>query len=209
MKLQLALDDIQFDDAIELAKKVSGSVDIFEMGTPFIIENGMRSVRTFSKLFPNNEILADTKIMDAGAYEAALTYIAGADDCTVMGITDDQTIKECVKTAQKYGKRLFVDTICISNPTERIPKLEALGVRNISVHVGVDQQSLGESPLSSLKKIKAASKKSCLSVAGGIKLDTVNQYRVLEPDIVIVGGGILHADDPAQAAQKLAAVVHS
>ena len=39
------------------------------------------------------EVLCDAKIMDAGAYEAQLAYDAGADYVTVLGITDDLTIK--------------------------------------------------------------------------------------------------------------------
>ena len=41
MKLQLALDDITLDDAVELLDKVHTYVDIIEVGSPFIIEEGM------------------------------------------------------------------------------------------------------------------------------------------------------------------------
>ena len=41
MKLQLALDDIKFDDAVELVGKVRNYVDIVEVGSPFIIDRGM------------------------------------------------------------------------------------------------------------------------------------------------------------------------
>lgn len=49
MKLQLALDDITLDDAVELLDKVHTYVDIIEVGSPFIIEEGMRPVRIFKK----------------------------------------------------------------------------------------------------------------------------------------------------------------
>ena len=62
MKLQLALDDITLDDAVELLDKVHTYVDIIEVGSPFIIEEGMRHVRIFKEKYPDCEILADTKM---------------------------------------------------------------------------------------------------------------------------------------------------
>ena len=113
MKLQLALDDITLDDAVELLDKVHTYVDIIEVGSPFIIEEGMRPVRIFKEKYPDCEILADTKIMDAGEYEAEETFKAGADYCTVLGVTDTLTIEGCVKAAKEYGKQTMVDMICV------------------------------------------------------------------------------------------------
>src|SRR5699024_4461392 len=173
-----------------------------------IIEEGMRAVREFRKYFPEKEILADTKIVDAGAYEAELAFKAGADYCTVIAITDHLTIKECIKSAEHYRKKVFVDTINTQNITESVPQLEELGVDHISVHVGVDEQAVGKTPLSALKEVKQISKQSIVSVAGGINVDTIEQYIALKADVVIVGGGINHADDPVATAQILAKKIH-
>ncbi|GEP19781.1 orotidine 5'-phosphate decarboxylase / HUMPS family protein [Pediococcus argentinicus] len=107
MKLQLALNDISLVDALDLAKHISNYVDIFEIGSPFIIEEGMNAVRQFRKSFPNKQILADTKIVDAGQYEAGLAFKAGADYCTVVGITVELTIKKCIKSANTFKKIFF------------------------------------------------------------------------------------------------------
>ena len=42
MKLQLALDTLTLDECMTLLAETKGSVDIAEVGTPFIIEEGMR-----------------------------------------------------------------------------------------------------------------------------------------------------------------------
>ena len=208
MKLQLALDDISLVDALVLAEKVRDYVDIFEIGSPFIIKEGMRAVREFRRYFPEKEILADTKIMDAGEYEAELTFKAGADYCTVLGVTDILTIKACLAAAKKNGKQVFVDTICVPDLNTRIKELEKVGVDSISVHVGVDEQAVGQTPLHALKQVKQLSKQSQLSVAGGIKVSTVDQYQTLGADIIIVGGGVNHADDPVATAKALADKIH-
>jgi len=209
MKLQLALDDIKFDDAVELVGKVRKYVDIVEIGSPFIIDCGMAPVRRIKELYPELEVLADTKIMDAGDYEAELTYLAGADYCTVLGVTDTLTIKGCIDAAKKYGKKVFVDMICVKNVEERVAEIEAAGVNCIGVHTGVDLQAAGFTPLDDLKRIKAASKKSIISVAGGINVNTVQDYMAAGADIVIVGGGINHAADPVAAAKALYEKIHA
>lgn len=208
MKLQLALDDIKFEDAVELVGKVHKYVDIVEIGSPFIIDCGMAPVKKIKELYPELEVLADTKIMDAGDYEAELTYLAGADYCTVLGVTDTLTIKGCLDAAKKYGKKVFVDMICVKNVEERVAEIEAAGVNCIGVHTGVDLQAAGFTPLDDLKRIKAASKNSVTSVAGGINVNTVEDYMAAGADIVIVGGGINHAPDPVAAAKALYEKIH-
>ena len=188
MKLQLALDDITLDDAVELLDKVHTYVDIIEVGSPFIIEEGMRPVRIFKEKYPDCEILADTKIMDAGEYEAEETFKAGADYCTVLGVTDTLTIEGCVKAAKEYGKQTMVDMICVEDVPKRVKEIEAVGVDFIGVHVGVDQQAVGITPLEKL---------------AGINLKTIEEYKKLNPEVIIVGGGINHAEDPVAAAKAI------
>lgn len=208
MKLQLALDDIKLEDAMELIDRVHDYVDIVEIGSPFIIDCGMEPVRRIKAKYPDLEVLADTKIMDAGDYEAELTYLAGADYCTVLGVTDTLTIKGCLDAAKKYGKKVFVDMICVKNVEERVREIEEAGVTCIGVHTGVDLQAAGFTPLEDLKRIKAASSRSEISVAGGINADTVEAYMEAGADIVIVGGGINHAADPVAAAKAIYEKVH-
>lgn len=203
MKLQLALDDLSLKDALKLVEEVQDYIDILEVGSPFIIEEGMHALRALKEAFPNKEILADTKIVDAGDYEAELTYKANADYCTVIGMTDILTIKGCAEAAKRYQKKVFVDMICVKDVTNRVHEIEEVGVDSIAVHVGVDQQAVGQTPLAALKEIKAASNHSTISVAGGINSQTAHLYKEAGADIVVVGSGITHAENPKEAAQVI------
>lgn len=207
MKLQLALDDLALDQAIDLLDRINGSIDIVEVGTPMIIEYGMAPVRQIRNRFPHLEVLADTKIMDAGDYEAAQTFEAGAHYCTVLGVTDTRTVQGCLDAATRYGRDVFVDMICVPDLPARITELEAIGVTCLGVHTGVDQQAQGRTPLEDLAVMRASSKHSRIAVAGGITTDTVKKFVDLGADIVIVGGGITHADDPVAAAHDLHAAI--
>ena len=107
------------------------------------------------------------------------------------------------EAAEKYGKEIVVDMICVENMEERIAKLEEIGVHGLAVHTGTDQQAIGRTPLDDLKVMSAAAQKAKISVAGGIHADTVKDYIEYRPDVLIVGGGICHAEDPAAAAKEI------
>lgn len=208
MKLQIALDEVTIEQGLLLCEQVREQIDIIEIGTPFLVREGLHAVRAFREHFPEKEILADAKIMDAGEWEAKMCFEAGADYVTVLAVTDLLTIKECVKTAAEFGKQIVADMICVDNFPKRIEELEAAGIVNIAVHTGIDQQTAGRTPLQDLRQIKAYAKQATVSVAGGINVDTVEQYRLAGADVVIVGGGIAHAEDPVKAAGEIAEKIH-
>lgn len=203
-KLQIALDDLTLSAALELLEQIQGIVDIVEVGTPFMMEYGMDAVRKIKDRFPSLEVLCDAKIMDAGAYEADIAFRAGADYVTVLGVTDDRTIVDVKRAAAEAGKKVMVDMICVGDLQSRIARMEEVGVDVIAVHTGVDMQAAGRTPLEDLKEMRACVKHTALAVAGGIKSETIDAYLEYEPEIIIVGGGIAHAKNPAAAAEELA-----
>ncbi|EGN2330634.1 3-hexulose-6-phosphate synthase [Escherichia coli] len=203
MKLQLALDTDSLDKALRMCEKVADHIDIIEIGTPLIYEEGMRAVRAFRKHFRHLEILADLKIMDGGSFEAMESFEAGADYCTVLGVTDLLTAKGAIEEANKWGRKIVFDFICVPDMPTRIRQLEELGSHVLAVHVGTDQQAAGRTPLDDLKVMVAHRAKSEVSVAGGINSSTIHTYAALKPDIVIVGNGLTGAKDPVSEALKL------
>ena len=203
MKLQLALDVFNLETALKVTEQARNYVDIIEIGTPFVLEYGMEAVRCFRKAFPEKEILADTKIMDAGRLEVTGAFEAGADYVTVLAVTDILTIRECVEVANQYGKKIVADMICVDDIPAKVQALEEIGVHGIAVHTGVDQQKAGRTPLEDLKIMKKCCDKAEVSVAGGINLKTIPDYAALSPDILIVGGAIGSAPDPAEAARSI------
>ncbi|MBL1228459.1 3-hexulose-6-phosphate synthase [Enterococcus sp. BWB1-3] len=203
MKLQLAIDELNLEQALEQLVTLEPFIDIAEVGTPFLIDAGREAVKQIKEKFPQLDVLCDAKIMDAGAYEAQLAYDVGAAYVTVLGITDDLTIKGCVDQAKKQGRKVMADMICVKDLAARIPVIESLGVDVIAVHTGADQQAAGRTPLEELKEIKKYAKNVEIAAAGGISSQTINEYVALEPDIIIVGSGILNAADPLREAKLI------
>lgn len=195
MKLQLALDAISLETSITILDQIYTGIDIIEAGTPFILRYGESCVRALKERYPDVEVLCDAKIMDAGAFESEGFMKAGGDWVTVMAFTDDATIRDCVQTVHSYGKRVMADLLCVADIPKRAAELEALGVDCIAVHTGVDQQAMGGTPLEDLRILKGALKQKMAAVAGGISLKSLDAYLQLNPDILIVGGGILNSRD--------------
>lgn len=50
MELQLALDLVNIPEAIELVKEVEEHIDIVEIGTPVVINEGLHAVKAVKRL---------------------------------------------------------------------------------------------------------------------------------------------------------------
>jgi 3-hexulose-6-phosphate synthase len=202
MKLQLAIDLLDQKEAAKLAQEVEEFIDIVEIGTPIVINEGLSAVEHMSKSVTNTQVLADLKIMDAASYEVSQAVKFGADIVTILGVSEDASIKSAIEEAHNNGKELLVDMIAVQNLEQRAAELDKMGADYIAVHTGYDLQAKGVSPLESLRTVKSVISNSKVAVAGGIKPDTIKSVAVEQPDLIIVGGGIANADDPKKAAAK-------
>ena len=202
MELQLAIDLLNKEEAAKLAQKVEEYVDIVEIGTPIVINEGLPAVQHLNENINNAKVLADLKIMDAADYEVSQAVKYGADIVTILGVAEDASIKAAVEEAHKHGKALLVDMIAVQNLEQRAKELDEMGADYIAVHTGY-----GKSPLDSLRTVKSVIKNSKVAVAGGIKPDTIKDIVAEDPDLVIVGGGIANADDPVEAAKQCRAAI--
>ena len=207
MELQLAIDLLNKEHAAELANKVKDYVDIVEIGTPIVINEGLPSVQHMDENIDGVKVLADLKIMDAADYEVSQAVKFGADVVTILGVAEDASIKAAVEEAHKHGKELLVDMIAVQDLEKRAKELDEMGADYIAVHTGYDLQAQGVSPLDSLRKVKGVIKNSKIAIAGGIKPETIEEVAAESPDLVIVGGGIANADDPVEAAKQCKAAI--
>ena len=204
--LQLAFDLMDSAQAAELLARVGPAIDLVEAGTPLIKREGIGALARLRRAAPGKLLVADLKTMDAGAYEAALAFDAGADITTVLGCASDATIRAVVAVALERGRQVVADLISISDKRTRARELERLGVHYIGVHTGTDEGTAGEDPLSTLASVRAAVT-TPLVVAGGISLDNVGAILALDPAIVVVGSHITRAADPVAAAIAFRAAI--
>lgn len=200
--LQVALDFIRLEDAVSMAGLVSEHVDIIEVGTPLIKAEGLRSVRELAKF--GKPISADMKTADTGALEAGIAFEAGAEYASVLGGAPLPTIAGAVEEANKRGKQISIDLIGVEDISSRVQRILSVCRPHIfEVHAGIDEQNAGRSPFEmaiALSKLGVT-----FSIAGGVKLETVQNLKGINPAVIIVGGGITRQKDPALAAKQIKA----
>ncbi len=202
-KLQVALDFVEFDRAMAVAKSaVAGGADYIEAGTPLIKSEGLDAVRKLRSAFPDKTIIADLKTMDAGRIEAECAAKAGANIMTVLAAADEATIRECAEAGKHYGIEVAVDLLGLTDPVGFAKRAKDMGVAWLDVHCAIDQQMAGKDPLALLREIRAATDLT-LAVAGGINSETAAAAAAAGADVVIVGGAITKAIDPKQAAADI------
>jgi len=201
--IQLALDSLDVNQTLRLASLAANYVDIFEIGTPCIKHNGVSLVRELKKRFPSKLILVDLKTMDAGEYEATPFYAAGADICTVLGVSGLPTIAGVIKAANAHNAEVQVDLINVPDKVSCARESAKLGAQIIGVHTGLDAQAAGQTPFADLSAISKLGLPVRISVAGGIKQATVQQVARAGANIVVVGAAIYGAASPADAAKEI------
>ena len=203
MKLQLALDLVDIAEAKSILSEVHDLIDIVEIGTPFLIREGIRAITEIKQAYPALEILADVKIMDAGDHEARLVLEAGADIVTVLGAATDATIQKALKTTRSYQRRLMVDLIALKQIEQRATQIDKMGVDYLCVHTATDIQETGENPLEGVRRIQKIVKHATLAVAGGISSATLPSLLSYQPEIIIVGGAITSQPDKREVTRKI------
>jgi 3-hexulose-6-phosphate synthase len=205
--IQMALDSLDFNATVALADKVAPYVDIFEIGTPCIKYNGLAQVKELRARFPNHLLLVDLKTMDAGEYESTPFYAAGADICTVLGVSGLATIGGVIRAAKAHNAEVQVDLINVPNKAECARESAKMGAQIMGVHTGLDAQAAGHTPFGDLNEVASLGLNVRVSVAGGIKPATIEQTVQAGANIIVVGAAIYGAPCPAEAAREIRQLV--
>jgi 3-hexulose-6-phosphate synthase len=207
VKLQLALDTLDSDHAMELAQRASLFVDIIEAGTPLIKSVGIRIVTRLKEAHPDKLILADLKSSDVGAYEANMAFRAGADIVTVQGITTLATIAEVQREADKWGRQAELDMTGVIDPVERARECMAVGVKLVLYHRSIDEETTrgvawDEKAVQTVRSLCDLGLE--VAIAGGVDASVLPLMQSVPLYSVVIGRGITAQPDPAAAAQALA-----
>ena len=202
MKLQLAIDLLSVPDALSLLHKVAPYVDVIELGTPLIKQEGMNVVTDIKAAYPEKLVFADMKTMDAGELEADIAFKAGADIMTVLATAGDSTIAGAVKAGKAHGKSVVADMIGVSDKAARLKQLKALGVDWVELHAGLDEHAQSGY---SIEKLLEVGRKADIpfSVAGGINKERIEGVETAGATIAVAGAAIYGAKDPEAAAKGL------
>lgn len=146
--LQIALDTHDLITAIRIASSIVSELGCeniwIEAGTPFIKSWGIIGIDVLKKT-TGCFLVADTKTMDTGDYEAEIVLGAGANAFSILSLASDETIRAGLEQARKMNGLVIVDLINHPNPVERAIEIDKLGVDIILYHVGLDGKKMSSS----------------------------------------------------------------
>jgi 3-hexulose-6-phosphate synthase len=205
-KIQLALDTLQWDRALELARLAGPYVDILEAGTPLIKSVGIKIVAALKEAHPEKLVLADLKSSDVGAYEANMAFQAGADIVTTQGITTLATISEVQREADKWHRRAEVDMTGVTDPVARSCEVQKAGVTLVLYHRSIDEE-MTEKALWDERACNIVQSMCALgldvAIAGGVQIDVLQMLRCVPIYSIIIGRGITAQTNPAETAKMI------
>lgn len=208
MLLQLALDTPHAGAVRRLLDQTAFGVDVIELGTPLLIRYGVDIISGIRGDYPGKKILADLKIVDAGAVESGLAFDAGADIVTVLGTAHQATLREAGEQAKRSGGRIMADLITARGVDEAVRLARALdlaGVDFICLHTAFDAQGLDDSePIPErVDRVGAVVRRAGLAVAGGLNPRMIERLVPRGPDIVVVGSYVTGNADPGRAVRRI------
>lgn len=204
-KLQVALDLLSVEKALEILNQIQDYIDIVEIGTPLMISEGCQAVRMIKEKIPDKIVFADIKVMDGGSIVPKIAFTAGADMVSVLAVADNHTIKATIDCAKEYFGKVLVDMCSVPDMTLRGQEIDEMGADYVCVHVGYDVQSMGIDPVEELRRI--ATMKTKKAIAGGIRLETFEAAVQSDADVIIVGGGLYNQPDIVSTAWKMRAIL--
>jgi 3-hexulose-6-phosphate synthase/6-phospho-3-hexuloisomerase len=184
------------------ALAVPEGIDIVEAGTPLIKSEGLNAIRQLRKAFPDKTILADMKTADAGRTEMECAAKAGAHMAICLGACTEPTIRDSIEAGHNYGIEVGVDVLGVEDYVALAQKCEQWGAAFINVHLPIDEQMQGKISFDKLREI-AQAVSIPVAAAGGINSETVVTAVEMGARIVIVGGAISKAADPAEATRQI------
>lgn len=200
--LQVALDFVDLDEALKIARRViEAGAHIAEAGTPLIKAFGVLAVDKLKSVPGGFMVVADLKTVDAVRLELSPYLERGVDGVTVLGIVDDDVIEEAVSICREAKRALIVDMIYVRNPVDRALRLIDIGVDVIALHLGVDvQRKRGVTAKELLREVsEIAASDAIVMVAGGIKPSEAGLFASHGARIIVIGSAITRSQDPYTA----------
>ncbi|PXY92258.1 3-keto-L-gulonate-6-phosphate decarboxylase UlaD [Gilliamella apis] len=202
-KLQIALDQTELTSALEVAKNVSGFVNIIEVGTILAFGAGIESVKNLRKLYPNHILVCDLKTTDGGAILAKMAFSAGANWLTVSAAAHIATIEACKKVADEFNGEIQIE-LYGHWTLEDAKAWRKLGIKQAIYHRSRDAElagiGWGEDDLVRMRQLSDLGLE--LSITGGIIPEDIHLFAGIKTKAFIAGRA-LASENGKQTAQAL------
>ena len=207
-RLILALDVTNCEQAMDIVSQTREYLDAVKVNYPFVLACGMEAVRELAGIV---DIICDFKVADIPNTNRLIVEQvkkAGASGVIVQAFPGKDSVEACVKAAD--GMDVFVLTEMSHPGAERYLQAIADDAARMALEVGASGII---APATRPEKVKALRQivgdlkilTPGVGAQGGSAADVIKAGA----DYVIVGRAIYQADDPREAARKLAEEIQS
>ena len=202
-KLQIALDNLSFSDAVKALRDVAQEVDVIEVGTILLCAEGKRAVEYIKTMYPDKIVLADAKIADAGKILSRMCFEANADWVTVICCADINTTKGALEVAKEFNGDVQIELTGYWT-WEQAQEWRDAGIGQVVYHRSRDAQAAGvtwgEADISAIKRLSEMGFK--VTVTGGLALEDLPLFQGIPIHVFIAGRSIRDAASPVEAARQ-------
>jgi len=200
------------------AAALAGGVNIVEMGTPLLKNQGVSNVvPAFRRKFPEALLLADMKTMDGGAFEARAVYTGGGNIVDFLALAGVDTAKaicgvrdEFRSAGQELPRLVFAD-IMVPHQGPAGPAVEVAlrmldaGVDAVGVHLQgdarradptlIEKHYLGEVARAIFQRVASAAP---VQVVGGLSVAEAKSLAQAGLRAFVISGNLGQPDSRAR-----------
>ncbi|MGV8025630.1 MAG: 3-dehydro-L-gulonate-6-phosphate decarboxylase [Anaerolineaceae bacterium] len=206
--LQVAMDTKDLDSALKVTRLVYDVVDIIEVGTILCLAEGLGAVKTIKTLYPDNLVLADVRIAEAGALISKMVFDAGANWISVLSSAALPTIETVAKEAFSKGGDVQIE-LQEGWTKEKANQCKDLGITQVIFHKSRDAEKLGPGwDPELLGVIRSMSDQGFkVSITGNLNPDDLSVFKGIPVYSFVAGRAIREANDPRAAVEEFNAAI--
>lgn len=202
MKLQICFEDLELNEALKLAKKISNFCDTIEIGNSLLLEYGIKVVEKFRKKIKDKNLLLDTRFTDSPISNITKKlYQEGADWLTVMSNAPKPMIHHLTTLSKNNNKKVMMDMLNAISAGQIAMEAKTLGVDAILIKHRVD-----EDEIQFIDKWEMVSGNSNLPIYISTEcsdIENIKKIISLNPAGIVIGKSITHSEDPEKIASHI------
>ncbi len=200
--LQIALDSVELNVALNDAAKIADHVDIIEVGTVLAFSKGSEALDQLRKLYPNHILVCDMKLLDAGETLARMAFEHGADYITVGAAAHIATVQAAKAVADEFGGEVQIELFGKWDFDDAQAWLDS-GITQAIYHRSKDAQSAGQTwsdhDIATMSKLSELGLE--LSITGGIVPQDIHLFKNINAKAFIAGRALANKDGISTAKQ--------
>ena len=200
MKLQIALDLLDLQKCLEIAKTIEPYADSFQIGSPLLLKYGVNAIEQLRAAFPDKEIFVETQIINHEQDITSMCIKAGANWVSVMAGTTKEVIHAVASLASQKNKFVLVDLFDANSIGQSAMDAQKLGVDALLYHNIYNENNESMFALEEWDDLKGNSKLP-IFIRANINRDNIAFIMSLRPDTIIIGKAITQAKNPAEEAE--------